>query len=100
MIERGTLVICDLCLIDELMREPAAISAPIPTDSGWLVETLEGFPDVHVCPRHADPERRRRVADPWHWTCEACQRSTSDDQPPDSWRSTTLCSDCRRQAVD
>lgn len=103
----GQLIICDLCKVDETMREPAAISIGILPGSGWLVETEEGYPDVHVCPHHADEERRRQLVDPWHWTCQGCQRTTRDQPAPGAWhivtdpatsRTTRLCDACWHEA--
>jgi hypothetical protein len=96
----GQLIICDICRVDERMHEPAAITLNSWPGDGWVSETHDDFPDVHVCPRHADSDRRREVADPWHWTCTGCHRTTGDATPPHTWYSANLCHDCHEAQAE
>ena len=68
-----------------MMREPAEISEALWPGGGWLVEEWENGPDVHFCPRHADPERRSRLAEGFMLVCARCGRTSKDDSALDPW---------------
>ncbi len=84
-----------------MMREPACISEALWPGEWWLTQQWQSGPDVHFCPRHADPERRARLAEGYMLVCARCERTSKHEPRIKRWWNVnkhgeriTVCDDC------
>ena len=92
-----------------MTRDSASISDSLWPVEGWVTEEWEDGPGVHFCPRHADPDRRARLAEGYMLVCTRCERTSKHEPNIERWwivnargLRIAVCDDChdwRRDAT-